>query len=95
MSISWGGEQLLVHHFLYTFINTYVYIDITIIVFIFSILVNSFISTYEFYFFFFPFFFLFFFPSVSPISHWEGVGTSKGLYGAQPPVGLNHKLPFC
>lgn len=86
MSISWGGEQLLVHHFLYTFINTYVYIDITIIVFIFSILVNSFISTYEFYFFFFPSFF-FFFSQVSPPFH-----TGKELEQAKDCMVLSHLL---
>jgi len=44
-----GGEQLLVHHLLYTF--TYVYIFVIIIIlFLFSILGNSFISIHKFYF---------------------------------------------
>jgi len=49
------GEQLLVHHLLYTL---YIYLFITIILFLSSILINSSISTHRFY---------FLFPSFSPV----------------------------
>jgi len=43
-----GSGQLLMHHFLYTFIH----IDIATILFLFSILLNSFILNHEFCFYF-------------------------------------------